>query len=397
MKRPITTQMLFGLALFGGLALTIAISVIPSGAAWAQNAQWNALFDRIIRLEANVKNLSRGGGGGSGGYQQTRNNDQMRQLLNEIRQMRQQLLTMDARLRRLEKNSGRSGALRPRQPAYKQPAYKQPTYKQPAYRPQPPVRSNNYTNNNRTTNNRTGNRTGNQATFAQSDLEQYSIDREPQIFVEIGEAKDRGAVSHGVPVAPIARAPATRTRVARAPTNWQSAAPTTPPSGQPNTSKTAGQVAALPPQNNAGVPQNGVVRQSLDGNQITQQSVAKKLYDRSAAALRSRRYGAAESGFKSFLRKHAAHDLASGAQFMLGETYYVQRNWRLAAQSYLKGYRKYPNGNRAGDTLLKLGMSLGKLGQKSQSCGAFEAVVSKYKTSGSAVLQAEKEMKRAKC
>ncbi len=346
MNKPITT-----LALFAAILMSAATT---NGAA-AQNAQWNALFDRIIRLEANVKNMARNGGG-NGGYQQTQSNDQMRQVLNEIRQMRQQLLTMDARLRRLEKNSGRSGAVHPRQPTYRQQA-------------QLPTRL-----------------PANNPTFAETDLNQYRVNNEPQIFVEIGKPKDHVARSQGVPVAPIARAP-----IARAPANWQAAAPVVPPVTPAIVPQGTQKLAGLPPQT------NGVVRQTLDGNQITQQSVAKKLYDRSASALLSRRYGAAESGFKSFLRKYGSHDLASGAQFMLGETYYIQRNWRLAAQSYLKGYRKYPQGTRAGDTLLKLGMSLGKLGQKSQSCGAFETVVSKYKSSGSAVAQAKKEMKRARC
>lgn len=363
MKKPIRM-----LVLSGALAVVVGVGLLSTDRAWAQNAQWNALFDRIIRLEANVKNMARSGAGNGGGagYQQTQSNAQMRQLLSEIRQMRQQLLTMDARLRRLEKLNGRSGKLAPRQPAYRPPANQQP-----AYPKQAPFA------------------TSDQGSFAQTDLEQYSINRQPQIFVEIEDGKNRASGSQGFQPAPAVPA-------ARPANNWQSAAPAVRPVAPQPIPQTSGKYASLTPQAGTTPLQDGVVRQSLDGAQVTENSIAKKLYDRSSAALRARRYGAAESGFKSFLRKHEKHNLASGAQFMLGETYYVQRNWRLAAQSYLKGYRKYPNGRRAGDTLLKLGMSLGKLGQKSQSCGAFEAVVSKYKTSG-AMAQAKKEMKRAGC
>jgi len=366
MKRLMRRFVRAELALFGALSISIVGGLMSASSAVAQNAQWNALFDRIIRLEANVKNLSRAGAGSSG-YQQPQSNAQMRQLLSEIRQMRQQLLTMDARLRRLEKLSGRSGSLRS---------------KQPAIRPQRQFLATK--------------RTDNQVNFAQSDLEQYSIDREPQIYTQIGDGNQPGATYEGVPVAPEARAAPVRP-VTRPVTNWQSSTPVQRPVTPPTaTQKTGQKYAALQPQPGTAPAQNGVVRQQLDGNQITQDSIAQKLYDRSSAALRARRYGAAESGFKSFLRKYEKHQLASGAQFMLGETYYVQRNWRLAAQNYLKGYRKYPSGRRAGDTLLKLGMSLGKLGQKSQSCGAYSTVINKYKTSG-AVAQAKKEMKRAGC
>ena len=314
-----------------------------------QNARWNALFDRIIRLEQNVKNLGNNGGG-SGGFAQTQSTEQLRQLLNEVRQMRQQLQSMDARLRRLETNSGRSGSATP------------PLTRQ---RAQLPTRS---------------------PTFAETDLNQYDVNNDPQIFVEIDKpgqsgSDQPGVFSQGVPVAPIARTPG----------SWQNSTPRAP------ATQNNPQVASLPPQNDGPIVPGGVERQTLDGGQVTTGSLAKKLYDRSRAALRSRRYGAAESGFKSFLRKYAKHKLAPSAQFMLGETYYVQKNYRLAAQSYLQGYRKYPKARRSSNTLLKLGMSMGKLGQKSQSCGVYESVVSKYKSSNGAVVRAKKEMKRARC
>lgn len=360
MFRSIRKMLVSGSVIAVGVLSVAAGTVGGSGQAKAQNAQWNALFDRIIRLEANVKNLSRGGGAG-GGYQRTQSNEQMRQLLREVQQMRQQLLGMDARLRRLEKNAGRSGAVRRKTPTYSR-SYNPPAAVNP-----------------------------NSSAFAEADINQYGVDGEPKIFVEIGEPKAK------VPVAPVARNPAVKNPgIARTPTNWQSTLPKQPAAVAPNIApkRNAGQYASLQPPTNSG---GGVVRQTLDGAQITDQSLAKQLYDRSAAALRNRRYASAESGFKSFLRKYGSDKLASSAQFMLGETYYVQRNWRLAAQTYLKGYRKYPKGARAGDTLLKLGMALNKLGQKSQSCGAFETVVSKYKSSRNAVSQAKKEMKRARC
>ncbi len=355
MKLPITSKVLFGM-----VALSIGASSSAMAQSTPQNAQWNALFDRIIRLEQNVKSLSNNGGGG---FAQTQSTEQLRQLLNEVRQMRQQLQGMDARLRRLEQNSGRSGSAAPRTPA--------PTLT-PRQQAQLPTRN---------------------PTFAETDLNQYDVNNDPQIFVEIDkpgqpgssqpDSGQSGVFSQGVPVAPIARAPG----------SWQSPAPTAPAAAPQHNP----QVASLPPQNDGPIVPGGVERQTLDGGQVTTGSLAKKLYDRSRAALRSRRYGAAESGFKSFLRKYAKHKLAPNAQFMLGETYYVQKNYRLAAQSYLQGYRKYPKARRSSDTLLKLGMSMGKLGQKSQSCGVYESVVSKYKASNGAVVRAKKEMKRARC
>ena len=338
------------------LPAVLALSLLTSTAATAQNAQWNALFDRIIRLEANVKSLSNKGGGG---FSQTQSTEQLRQLLNEVRQMRQQILTMDARLRRLEKNSGRSGAVVPRTPI--QPAPRQQT-QFPASNP----------------------------TFAESDLNQYEFNNNPKIFVEIDKPGRPSGNSQGVPITPFPKVAKTT------PGSWQNPAPgTLSANPQPYP-----QTASLPPQapqgNDTIVP-GAVERQPLDGAQTDSRTLAKKLYDRSRAALRSRRYGAAEAGFKSFLRKYGKNSLAPSAQFMLGETYYIQKNYRLAAQTYLKGYQKFPKSKRSSDTLLKLGMAMGKLGQKPQSCGVYESVISKYKSSSRAVVRAKKEMKRARC
>jgi tol-pal system protein YbgF len=342
MKMPIRK---WSLALALGAA--VFANMVASQGAQAQNAQWNALFDRIIRLEATVKNMNRGGGS-PGASQGGATRVQMRQILNEIRQMRQQLLGMDARIRRLEANQGRSGKLRRPVPGLSRkplPRRTQlPNTVQPGFNP--------------------------------NGIEEYKEYEEPKITVQFGE-----------PPAPTNRGVQPRT-----PTNWQTSTPH-PVNPVPGQAVPPTRVGSVPLQQNNGA----VVRQTLDGNQATEVSFARRLYDRSSSDFRSRRFGAAESGFKSFVRKYAKDPLASSAQFMLGETYYVQKSWRLAAQAYLNGYRKYPRGKRAGQSLLKLGMSLAKLGQKPQACGAYERVVSQYKSSRQIVATAKKEMRRSGC
>ncbi len=371
MKKPTTFKILFGVIVSGIVASNIALAQnSPQNAP--QAAQWNALFDRIIRLEQNVKGLATNGGGASGGFAQTQSNEQTRQMLNEVRQMRQQLLGMDARLRRLEQNNGRSGSVVPGAPAPRQQAQLAPR----------------------------------NPTFAETNLNRFDVSSEPQIFVEIGEPKKPVLHPQQVPAAPvtptvpIARAaPVVPFAQARTPVgSWQKPAPATRQQLSQNNTRVASlPLQAAPPQNNGAAVPGRVERLTLDGAQVTSKMLAKNLFDRSRADLRARRYGAAESGFKSFLRKYGKNNLAPNAQFMLGETYYVQKNYRLAAQAYLQGYRKFPKARRSSDTLLKLGMAMSRLGQKSQSCGVYESVVSKYKSSNRAVKQAKKEMKRARC
>src|SRR6185295_20399322 len=72
--------------------------------------------------------------------------------------------------------------------------------------------------------------------------------------------------------------------------------------------------------------------------------------------------------------------LAGNAQYWIGETYFVRGQYKAAADAFLKGYKKYKTGEKAPDTLLKLGMSLRELGQKDAACSSFNELKAKYPT-----------------
>ncbi|MGQ0486658.1 MAG: tol-pal system protein YbgF [Hyphomicrobiales bacterium] len=121
------------------------------------------------------------------------------------------------------------------------------------------------------------------------------------------------------------------------------------------------------------------------------------LYERSNESLLRRQFGDAESGFRSFIQKYPEHSLAGSAQYWLGETYFAQNDFRQAAQTFLKGYQQYPKSRRAADSLLKLGISLSRLGQKQQACAAYSAVSGEYPKAVEAKKRAQAEAKRAGC
>jgi tol-pal system protein YbgF len=138
-----------------------------------------------------------------------------------------------------------------------------------------------------------------------------------------------------------------------------------------------------------------------DNNGVEQVALApdtpESLYERSNESLLRRQFSDAEAGFRNFLDKYPDHSLAGSAQYWLGETYYAQTDYRQAAQAFLKGYQQYPNSRRAPDSLLKLGISLGKLGQKQQACAAFDSVSSDYPKAVEARKRAQAESTRAGC
>lgn len=121
------------------------------------------------------------------------------------------------------------------------------------------------------------------------------------------------------------------------------------------------------------------------------------VYERSYESLLRRQFGDAEVGFRGFLEQHRGHSLAGNAQYWLGETYYVQGDYKQAAQAFLSGYRDFPKSRKAADSLLKLGLSLNRLGQKEQACAAYMQVGSQFPKAAEAKKRAQSEIKRAGC
>ena len=128
-----------------------------------------------------------------------------------------------------------------------------------------------------------------------------------------------------------------------------------------------------------------------------QADTPEAVYERWYEALLRRQFPEAEVGFRDFLQKFPDHSLAGSAQFQLGETFYAQGDYQEAARNFLQGYKTYPKSRRAPDSLLKLGMSLKKLGQKDQACAALGSVGSEFPRAVEAKKRADAEYKRGGC
>ena len=164
-----------------------------------------------------------------------------------------------------------------------------------------------------------------------------------------------------------------------------------------------GQVLVAPAQQetgtDAGMVQGGASGDGTDGIETVSLSPdsPESLYERSNESLLRRQFSDAEAGFRTFIEKFPEHSLAGSAQYWLGETYYAQSDFRQAAQAFLQGYKQYPKSRRAADSLLKLGISLNRLGQKQQACASYDAVSSEYPKAVEARKRAQAEAKRAAC
>lgn len=109
-------------------------------------------------------------------------------------------------------------------------------------------------------------------------------------------------------------------------------------------------------------------------------------------------FGRAEAALKAFVAANPSHRLAGNAQYWLGETYYVRRDYQNAAISFAEGFQKYPNSEKAPDNLLKLGMSLGHLNQKTRACGTLGELEKRYPKASASIKQATaREKQRLGC
>ena len=94
----------------------------------------------------------------------------------------------------------------------------------------------------------------------------------------------------------------------------------------------------------------------------------KRDYDLALALLKSGKFMAAESKFSLFIRDYPESPLQSNAIFWYSESFYHRNIYNKAAINYLKGYKKYPKGAKAADSLLKLSFALNALNKNKEAC-----------------------------
>ncbi len=124
----------------------------------------------------------------------------------------------------------------------------------------------------------------------------------------------------------------------------------------------------------------------------------KQLYETAYGYLLQRDYGAAEAAFDDFLRRHPSDSLSGNAQYWLGESHFVRGQYKAAASAFLKGYQTYGQSQKAPDSLLKLAMSLDRLGQRDAACSSYAELNTKFPNAPQSVkARAQSERQRVGC
>jgi tol-pal system protein YbgF len=124
----------------------------------------------------------------------------------------------------------------------------------------------------------------------------------------------------------------------------------------------------------------------------------KQAYETAYGYLLQQNYGAAESAFDEFLKLYPNDPLAGNAQYWLGETHFVRGDYKSAASAFLKGYQSYSKSAKAPESLLKLAMSLDRLGQRDAACSSYTELGARFPAPPAHVkTRAQSERQRLGC
>jgi len=104
----------------------------------------------------------------------------------------------------------------------------------------------------------------------------------------------------------------------------------------------------------------------------------KAAYDKAFQALKELRYADAAEGFQDFVEKYPNSEYADNAQYWLGESYYVTRNYDIALVAFQRLMDRFPDSPKVPDALLKIGYTHYELKQWDSALAALTQVQKNY-------------------
>jgi tol-pal system protein YbgF len=105
---------------------------------------------------------------------------------------------------------------------------------------------------------------------------------------------------------------------------------------------------------------------------------ADLLYSNGLRDLNGRKYDLAAQEFQDYLKYYAETDLASNAQFYLGEIAFAQEQYPQAMQAYTKVLENYPKSFKLAPARLKKALALIQVGEKTTAIRELRNVVRLY-------------------
>ncbi|MBI4594429.1 MAG: tetratricopeptide repeat protein [Candidatus Rokubacteria bacterium] len=102
------------------------------------------------------------------------------------------------------------------------------------------------------------------------------------------------------------------------------------------------------------------------------------LYEAALAKFRAGQLDAAMLGFYELIANHPQHSLREQAQFLVGDIYYGQKDFRAAVGEFESLLNAVPRGAKTAETLLKIGLCRRALGDENGARKAWERLIAEY-------------------
>lgn len=124
----------------------------------------------------------------------------------------------------------------------------------------------------------------------------------------------------------------------------------------------------------------------------------REQYDFAYDFLKKREWIEGRAALQAFLDKNPNDGLSDNASYWIGETYYINKQYKQAAKAFLEGYKRYPKADKAPDNLFKLGKSLAALGEADKACTTYAKLLEDYPNSLPRIIKLVKsEKKKLNC
>ncbi len=118
--------------------------------------------------------------------------------------------------------------------------------------------------------------------------------------------------------------------------------------------------------------------QTSQADTVQTPEMEQAAYDSAFQALKELRYADAAEEFQGFLDTYQGSELADNAQYWLGESYYVTRNFELALEAFEGLLANFPDSSKSADALLKIGYTHYELKQWELARAALTQVQEQY-------------------
>ena len=96
------------------------------------------------------------------------------------------------------------------------------------------------------------------------------------------------------------------------------------------------------------------------------------------------------SKFEAFLKLYPNTELSDNAQFWIGETFYLKKDYEKAIIEYEKAIVRYPEGDKIPSAIFKQALSFLELNDKTNARSLFKRVIEKYPRSDQAEMARKK-------